>query len=470
MLSARMPSRVVALLAPVLLAGCDSESANGPGAGANYVAVKEIVTADCSACHGLNSGRFFEVTMDSAELHQSGLVNPADPAQSAIILKPTNAVPHGGGLVASFTPADQTKLTDWIAKLPPPPPLVVEAIKVGTGTSLQAPVVDGFFDPAWDRIARTRLRVTDGWGDADFVTLKAAYDATYLYLLVVWDDDKASIRRQPWVKQGDGSWKVLDAKSPTPTAGTNWADYRGAVLDEENSARFNYEDKLAIMWNTYGATTVAGFDQTGCAVTCHDLGRNNGPGTTYNYTNQELGAKKYTNSSSEIADLWHWKLVRNNQHGKADDQYVRYWVRGPTGAADGGRASDAGASGYGNNPDAGGRPQYRGPSITVPPYYILDNQKVALTTAELAALAAGTEIANMITSGPTGARADVDAKGIWNTGNWVVEFRRKLVTGDVNDVQFDDLARAYAFGVSIFDNAQIEHRYTPVVAKLAFKR
>ena len=63
----------------------------------------------------------------------------------------------------------------------------------------------------------------------------------------------------------------------------------------------------------------------------------------------------------------------------------------------------------------------------------------------------------------------MDAKGLWNTGTWGVEIRRRLVTGDVNDVQFDDLTRQYAFGVAIFDNAQIEHRYTPMVAKLVFK-
>ncbi|MGQ0703467.1 MAG: ethylbenzene dehydrogenase-related protein [Gemmatimonadales bacterium] len=63
----------------------------------------------------------------------------------------------------------------------------------------------------------------------------------------------------------------------------------------------------------------------------------------------------------------------------------------------------------------------------------------------------------------------MDAKGLWNSGSWVLEIRRRLVTGDPTDVQFDDLTRQYAFGVAVFDNAQIEHRYTPMVARLAFK-
>ena len=458
-----------ALLTPVVIAACSSDEIGAPLSSANFSAVQSILVEDCAACHGALSGRFFQVTMDSAELQQSGLLDPSNPTRSVLVLKPTNETPHGGGVITGYTAANQLLVTQWIAKLPPPAPSVLDAIKVGTGTSIQAPAIDGFFDPVWNAAARVRLRVADGWGDAEFVTLQAAYDDTYLYMLVVWDDDKASIRRQPWVKQADGTWKTLAAKSPLPDPGKTWADYMGAAFDEEDPSRFNYEDKLSIIWNTYGASTVAGFEQSGCAVMCHDPAKSNGPGTGYNYATQELAAKMYTNAPAEIGDMWHWKLVRGNQHAKADDQYIRYWVPGPTGAAEGGRAGDAGATGYGNNPTVNARPQYRGPSLTVPPYYILDNQKVLLTLTEINALAAGAEIPNMITSGPTGTRADVDAKGLWNTGTWGLEIRRKLVTGDVNDVQFDDLTRQYAFGVAIFDNSQIEHRYTPMVARLAFK-
>lgn len=464
------PRLAVALIAPALIAACTSDSASGPlTAGVTFSAVQTVLANNCASCHGAVSGRFFLTTMDSAQMQQSGLVDPANPAQSLLLLKAANTAPHGGGVIASYTAANQADMSQWISTLPPSTGSLVTAIKVGTGTSIQAPAIDGFFDPVWDRVARVRIRLTEGWGEAEFVTVQAAYDATYLYMLVVWDDDKPSIRRQPWVKQADGSWKVLPAKTPVPADGVTWAEYKGAAVDEEDPARFNYEDKMAIAWNTYGASTVAGFDKSGCTVMCHDPTKNKGPGTAYNYTAQHLAAKKYTNAPAEIADLWHWKLVRNNQHGKSDDQFVRYWVPGPTGAGDGGRASDVGASGYGNNPAVSGRPTYRGPSLTVPPYYIFDSQKVLLSDTESNAFLAGAEIPDMITSGPTGTRADVDAKGLHNTGTWALEFRRKLVTGDVNDVQFDDLVRQYAFGVAIFDNAQIEHRYSPMVAKLAFK-
>ncbi|HEX6052960.1 MAG TPA: hypothetical protein VFZ21_27020, partial [Gemmatimonadaceae bacterium] len=173
-----------ALLAPVLIAACGGDNGTGPeGGGVTFAVVQEILADNCGACHGALSGRFFQVTMDSAQLQQSGLVDPANPTQSLILLKPTNATPHGGGLIASYTATDQERVSEWIGKLPPVTPRLVEAIKVGSGTSIQPPTIDGFFDPVWAEAAGVRLRVADGWGDAEFVTVRAAYDATYLYVV-----------------------------------------------------------------------------------------------------------------------------------------------------------------------------------------------------------------------------------------------------------------------------------------------
>jgi hypothetical protein len=448
----------------------DNGGPNGPPGGATFSQVKEVFAVDCQDCHEAGSGHVFNLGMDSAQLAQSGVVDPTSPDQSLVVLKPTLGVPHGGGLISGFTEEDRQLVESWVASLPPSSGQVLTAIKVGTGTSNPTPSIDGSVDAAWYYTVPTRYPISGGWADAEVVRVDAAYDDTYLYLKLVWGDDKASERRQPWVKQPDGTWKVLPAKTPLPPDGSQWSDYMGSRLTEEDASRFNYEDKFAIMWNTYGPSTVAGFDQSGCSVTCHDPGKGGVPGTTYFYGDQNQASKKYTSAADEVADLWHWKLVRNNQHAKMDDQYVRYWVPGSGGEDEGGRASDEGVSGYGNNPGSpGGYPTYRGPSAA-PPYYIFDNQKIALTEEETILFAPGTEIANMITSGPTSFRADIDAKAIHNTATrqWTLEIRRKLVTGDPTDVQFDDLSRQYSFGVAVFDNAQIEHSYMGTVGKLTF--
>jgi len=77
----------------------------------------------------------------------------------------------------------------------------------------------------------------------------------------------------------------------------------------------------------------------------------------------------------------------------------------------------------------------------------------------------------MITSGPTGGRGDIDGLGVYDAAarTWTLEIRRQLQTADATDVQFDDLSRQYAFGVAVFDNAQIEHSYMATVGKLAFQ-
>ncbi|HEX6313980.1 MAG TPA: ethylbenzene dehydrogenase-related protein, partial [Gemmatimonadaceae bacterium] len=417
-----------------------------------FAAVQTILTARCGTCHHAASGRTFLITMDSLALLKSGLVNPTDPGTSMLTQKPRSATAHGGGVVSTLTAADIQSIEDWIGKQPQLNLGTLVAKRIDASST---PQIDGYANDGVWRVNNDGLVITigGGWADARDVTLKAAYDAQYLYMLVRWIDDAASVVRQPWEKQADGTWKTLSAK-PRPVAGSDWSAYMGTSFEEEGPG-FAYEDKMALIWNTYGASTVAGFDQTGCAVLCHDPAKNFGPGNTYNYDNENLAAKKYTNAANEIADMWHWKLVRMNHHNKLDDQYVGFWQPGGANPANGGRYTDAGAGGYANNPPTGGRPTYRGAKVDAPPYYILDQQKVALLDAELAALPVGTRIPNMITSGPTGTRADVDARGEYNPANktWTVEIRRKLVTGDTKDVQFDSLAREYAFGVSIFDNA-----------------
>jgi mono/diheme cytochrome c family protein len=464
-------SRAAAMIALTLpLLSCNENDPNQPPGDATFAQVEATFTEDCAACHRGDMPRIFTTALDSALLQQSGLVDPADPSQSLVILKPTGAVPHGGGVIPGFTAEDQQLVERWIALLPGTD-LALTAIKVGGATGLAPPVIDGLGDPVWDQVPSTKYSIGGGWADARSVTMKAAYDPSYVYLQLTYTDDARSDRRQPWVKQADGSWLTLPAKSPTPDPGSTWLEYQFAGLNEEDHSRFNYEDKLAIMWNTYGPSTVAGFETSGCTVTCHDPGEGGNPGTTYNYADQNQASKKYTNAPNEIADLWHWKMVRMNQHAKVDDQYVGYWVPGTPDPAEGGRFGDAGTTGYAGNPESNGHPSYRGPSLDVPPYYILDAEKVPLNDEEAAALPAGTEIANIITSGPTGGRADIDGVGVYDaaTQSWSLELRRQLVTAEATDVQFDDVGRPYAFAVAVFDNAQIEHSYMATVGKLVFQ-
>lgn len=450
-------------------AGCSDES-DGPTTplplGDTFADVSRILVEDCGGCHTAAAGRPFVATADSATLVGSGFIDPGSPAQSLLLTK-TRSLAHGGGVIGAFVTADSSAVASWISRQPATGATLLTALRT---TSAIAP--NGIdVEDAWRSTKWLAVKIGGGWADAKEVYIKALYDDTYLYMVLKWYDDRASYVRQPFVKQESGAWAKARAK-PLPADGTDWAAYMGANFDEEGPSIL-YEDKLALAWNTYGASTSPGFDQNGCAGLCHDPGRNGQPGTTYYYSDEKRAAKKFTNAASEIVDLWHWKLVRQNDALKMDDQYVQYWTVGDAGAANGGRASDTGAGGYTDNPaKTDGSPTYRGRSINPAPFYAFPRaDTVRLSASELAALPIGAMVASMMTSPMDGFRADIDGYGYYNpaVNTWTYELRRKRVTGDTKDVQFDDLTREYKFGIAIFDNAQIEHSWSPALLRMRFK-
>ena len=462
-------SRLAGLLIVLGVIACsddDSSSPNPPVLGSTFADVSTILQADCGVCHGAATDRAFQATADSAGIVGSGFIDPEHPDQSLLLAKPRSTA-HGGGVVASFSTSDSLTLATWIALQPATGATRLTAVRA-TG-NISADGSDA--EDSWRNTKWFAARIGGGWADAREVYLKAMYDNTYLYMLVKWQDDVASYKRQPFLKQSAATW-IKTAAKPTPTDGADWAGYMTAGFDEEGPTML-YEDKLAFAWNTYGATTSPGFEQSGCAALCHDPSKNGQPGTRYFYSDPKQAAKKYTNAESEIVDLWHWKLVRQNDAFKMDDQHVRFWTVGDAGEGDGGRASDAGASGYADNPaQPDGRPTYRGKSIVAAPFYSFPRaDTVRLTAAELDALPVGAYIAAMMTSPLDGTRADIDGRGYFNpnTKTWLYEIKRKLVTGDSKDVQFDNLQREYKFGVAVFDNAQIEHSWSPALLRLIFK-
>ena len=86
---------------------------------------------------------------------------------------------------------------------------------------------------------------------------------------------------------------------------------------------------------------------------------------------------------------------------------------------------------------------------------------------------AGSVVPGIMVSPFKGSRADIKAKGVWTGGVWTIEVKRKLVTNGkqakVQDVQFKNLKKPYYFGISVFDNSQINHIYHEGTLELRFK-
>jgi hypothetical protein len=301
-----------------------------------------------------------------------------------------------------------------------------------------APALDGTLDDAWKGTAVLSVKAVGGRNfpsGSSEIALRSVYAGDTLYFHMQYKDPTESVRRGPWIKQADGSWQKL--KDPADKGGDN---------------NLYYEDKMAMIWNISSPA----FETRGCMAACHT-----GEGKPF--------GNKYLPNPGEKADIWHWKSVRTGSVGQIDDQYLDDTRYDKDKAPEAGRKSDPKTGGgYADNVnDAKNGPRFalKG-NKPAPSYWIVDAEKEPFDDSKYKA---GDEVPGIIVAPFTGDRGDIAVKSIWKDGTWTLVFSRKLVTNSDFDVQFNDLKKQYAFGVAVFDNAQVRHAYTPGVLKLSFE-
>nr|WP_158599204.1 ethylbenzene dehydrogenase-related protein [Methanohalophilus sp. RSK] len=326
-------------------------------------------------------------------------------------------------------------------------------------------LVNGTDNPAWDKAEEHVISVVPTvYTATDKIKLKALYSDKYLYIRAEWEDPTASLTRS-------GSWIQDNGKWQHPEATT------------ENDKQS--EDRLAFFWNIDTPNFKA---RHGCAITCHG----NVPGSA-----------KFTDESGATMDIWHNKAARalgaysatdngdltisteNDAFeatagtvkfsGVADDKRLVWYMDTADGynTEDSGRRGDAGKSAYGHNRNkAKSAPKFietnptswadamaltqteidNGETIVADP---TDSAYDAATVADAWNKYAdlGTVVPERILRKPEGSRGDVLNTAVWKDGVWVNEFRRPLVTGNADDVQFDlTKATEYDYSVAVFDN------------------
>jgi hypothetical protein len=299
------------------------------------------------------------------------------------------------------------------------------------------PAMDATLDAAWQQAPPLSVKAVGGKnlpGGTAEITLRSMYSGDTIYFLLQYKDPTDSVKREPWVKQADGSWKQL--KDPNDKGGDN---------------NTYYEDKFAILWNISSPA----FEQKGCLSACHT-----GEGKPF--------GNKYTAGAGERLDMWHWKGVRTGTVGQIDDQYVDNTRYDKDKAPEAGRKSDPNTGGgyKANVSDDKKGPKFALPgNKPAPPYWILDAEK---TPFEDSKYKAGDEVPGIVVAPSSGDRGDISARAAWKDGVRTVAFSRKLVTGSEFDVQFNE-KKEYAFGIAVFDNAQVRHAYTPGALKLVLE-
>ena len=310
----------------------------------------------------------------------------------------------------------------------PADPALLVAARVAT-----APTLDGNpGDAAWAAAKPISVALADGRNFAGgkgetTATLKAVYSGDTVYFLVQYADPTDSIRRGPFQKQADGTWKKL--KDPADKGGDD---------------NVYYEDKWAMIWNI--DNSIARFDEKGCSAACHE-GEQGKP-----YGN------KYLNTAGQLGDMWHMKGSRTAPLGRVDDQYLDHTRFDATASPNAGRKSDPGGPEYKAFDLVDGKPQFMNKDGKAAndggTYYVIDGNQVPFDDSRFKP---GDEVASFFIYPLKGDRADIHVAARWAAGVHTSEVSRKLTTGSKFDVQFSDLNARYGFGFAAFDNAQVRH-------------
>lgn len=149
------------------------------------------------------------------------------------------------------------------------------------------------------------------------VDVRAAHDATYLYMRYQWTDATKTndLNRRRWYFNGGAAAALPDWASQFGAAITSHPLAAVEAVPAGWSDNLN-DDKLGVAWaigdpssvTTNGTGNEAGlppgttFKEAGCAVGCH---ASNGMGP-----------------SGGLMDLWHWKTSRSNPLGYVNDQWA----------------------------------------------------------------------------------------------------------------------------------------------------
>jgi hypothetical protein len=253
---------------------------------------------------------------------------------------------------------------------------------------------------------------------------KSVYTKDEILFRFEWPDKDKSMDKNAWKFSG-GKWNKIKAN----------------------------EDRLGLVFEI---NRIDKFATKGCAVMCHNESKN------------EKEWYYAVSSQKEKADMWHWKSVRSNPVGYAEDGYVAF---NATKEPEKGRKRDAGSGTKAKNnrtKDKSGPAYMQDPSKSASiPGTLLVAQAVEIKNPT--GFKDGDQIPGyMLQPGWKDSFADVKAKGAWQNGKWTVMMSRKLNTGYDDDIQFNT-RKKYPFSLAVFDNSGEHDSYNAEPLKLQFK-
>ncbi len=266
-------------------------------------------------------------------------------------------------------------------------------------------------------------------------SIKALRDDEYIYFLVKIKDDSRNDMPNYFIFNGGD-----------PSKETNWT----MTTEGQDGISFMFP----ITSNVRGQKADDTFEKVGCYVACH---------TTNSINNFEGGSFP----DFGTIDIWYWKAGTTNPQGFADD----YYAMGQDGKYPKERRGDVGGRTF---EDPNFRPSGTGLNLPIsvpggdnnkldPSRFIWDDTSEPFDPKSNNPItnlpwAAGDRISGWklrIQDNEFSGRGDVESKGIFWNGQWIVEFKRKLKTESTNgdDVEFKK-GSIIPFSLGYFDNTR----------------
>ncbi len=297
--------------------------------------------------------------------------------------------------------------------------------------------IDGVIDAKWAEALALKGFATGGSGNFN-PEIRAVYDDTWLYLLVTWDEFQlnplaprdSNYDREPWYLTSNVTPGTWEAKP--------WG-----------------EDRISFIWED-ADHLVSPFDSQGCDGVCHNQ------------------LEMYTLNPGEMLDVWVWSAAVTNVIGYADDGFL---TNNNSVVFDPLRMHvtksdidwDPGNDGWSVNKDiagGGGRPAYIWNDAITPANrsFLMEAEasQVDWPSFDVSTLPTGYWVPSHLIKSPSGDRADITAKGLWDGRNWTLELKRELVTGSTKDVPFEHTNTPYYFSIAVTDNmTQENHSKAP---------
>jgi len=278
----------------------------------------------------------------------------------------------------------------------------------------------------WNQAKESKFILT-GVGSVEGKNLelktKSVYNRDAIFFRFEWADKDKSMNKHRWKFSG-GEWTTIEGDE----------DHIGMVFE------INRINKFATK---------------GCTVFCHNQSKND---EEWYYA---------VDSPKEKADMWHWRSVRSNPVGFAEDGFV---TTNPSKKPEEGRKLDAGSEKTADNMTKDeSKPAYMQDPAKSPssPGSLLADEAVEIKDYSI--FKEGDEIPGfLLNTSWKGSLADVKTKGVWANGKWTVMMSRKLNTGNDDDLQFNT-RKQYPFGLAVFDNADEQNSCNSEPLKLQFK-